>query len=253
MRFSAFPLAASIASATPVLRGTYSSSNTAVPCGETGLQPLADCTVEHSSSALMPVNDFALILEGSAGSQLSTGTGKKAVHDFSGPLGSEKSTAEAGDLAWVGGTAYNFSMTYNASAQALAYAVEIAKAVLIGGVVLKALATGSGASMKIADLVVDGANRRDAQSFFRQGAMAGKLYNIGISGLNNSFNRSGKVTMAWPTEGTAPSAANTPAYMKFAVASGAPPPPPTVAEPAHFAMLGIGLAVPGAVHRSKRF
>ena len=221
MRFSAFPLAASIASATPVLRGTYSSSNTAVACGGTGLQPLADCTVEHSSSALMPVNDFALILEANAGSRLSTGTGKKAIHDFSGPLGSAP--------------AHNFKVTCNAPPRCLAYTVS---------------GLTSGAAMKIGDLIADGMSMGVPQSLAQQTIITKQFYYV--SGVNNSFNRSGKVTMAWPTEGTAPSRTNTLDYMKSGVACGAPPPPPTVADPAHFAMLGIGLAAPGAVHRSKR-
>lgn len=250
MRFLLGMLTATVLSATPYVRGVISSSNSLVTCPGSGNQTAADCTVEYGNNALMPIDDFAFILQASAGNRSNSGTDELVVYDFS---GSGITTYGAGDLAWQNGTAYNFSVSYVAPTRRLTYTVNgvtstftIGASMPISDMFLKTVATTSGSTMKIGNLTVDGVSLTGAQSLAQQAITNQRVQYLWISGLENSYTLSGKLTMTW-TNGNAPSNTDVLTYMKFGQATGAPPEP--VPEPATMAMLGAGLAAIGWARR----
>ena len=254
MRFFLLGLvAASVLNATPIVRGTYSSSNSNVTCAGGSSHPQADCTVEYASNAIMPINNFAFILQASAGNLSSTGTDELSILDFS---GANVTTPAGGDLGWVNGTTYSFSASYNATTRALAYTVGgttinaiIANTMPITDIFFRTQAITTGASMKLNNLTVNGTSLGVAQSFAQQAVANQQIFYLWVSGLADSFSLSGSMSMTWATGSGAPappSGTNVVTYMKFGQAINAPVP-----EPASLAACGIGLILFGLIGRRR--
>lgn len=244
--------------AAPYVGGHITSSAAATPCTGSGNQNVADCRVEYSSLAGMPISEFAYVLQASAGNRAASSPIEMQVLDFSGNLNGSVPANGTANFAWANNTTYSFSMEFNPTNGQLRYTLGnttinaiIANTTLIQDMFFKTQANSAGTTLTVSNLVVNGTSMGSAvssASFANTNQQVDYLWIRGLTvGASNTFTMSGNINMSW-TGPTPPSNTNTVAYFKFGRVTR---PDALVPEPGAMALCGISLLMLGLVKRRK--
>lgn len=231
--------------------GNLSSSNSNVTCVGGSSHPEADCRVEYASNATMPVNNFAYIVQASAGNRATTSTAEMNILNFAGSASG--ASIGTGQWAWANNTTYKMTVAYTASTRAIVYTLlneatsasttvnaTLPSAQSINDVFFRTQAITANSSITLSNLTVNGYLFSGAISHAQASLAAQQIQYFWVSGLDNAnFTVSANILMSW-NPATPPSGTNLVSYLKFGTVQN---PQTYVPEPGTMALEGCGLAL----------